>query len=76
MPARLRIVLFCLVSQVALAESPQQFAAIGDVRVGYRTAGTLNADKPNLIVLPTWFSGSNREAWKVEAIVNAFLQEN
>ncbi|MGK2924918.1 MAG: alpha/beta fold hydrolase [Lysobacterales bacterium] len=79
MPARLWIVLFCCLSQAAVAESPQQFAAIGDlrlvsgetlhdVRVGYRTAGTLNADKSNVIVFPTWFSGSSEELLRFDKI--------
>lgn len=47
----------------------QQFANIGDLklqnggvirqcRIGYRTFGTLNADKSNVIVFPTWASGT------------------
>lgn len=70
MAARIWLVLFCLLSLPALADSPQQFAAIGDlqlvsgqtlhdVRLGYRTAGTLNADRSNVIVFPTWFTGSS-----------------
>ncbi len=45
----------------------QQFAALGtcrlasgnmirDCRIGYRTFGKLNADKPNAILFPMWFS--------------------
>src|SRR6187431_3298539 len=48
--------------------SEQKFAALGDFRldsgatmrdcrVGYRTAGELNADRSNAIVVPTWFAG-------------------
>lgn len=79
MPARLCIILFCLLSQAALADSPQQIAALGDlrlvsgetlhdVRVGYRTAGTLNADKSNVIVFPTWFSGSSEDLLRFDKI--------
>lgn len=64
------IIVFCLLSRLALADSPQQMAAIGDlqlvsgetlydVQIGYRTAGTLNGDRSNLIVFPTWFTGSS-----------------
>lgn len=31
--------------------------SIADCRVGYRTYGKLNADKSNLVLWPTWFSG-------------------
>ncbi len=48
---------------------PLQFANIGDLRllsgeilydtsVGYRTSGQLNADLSNVIVFPTWFTGT------------------
>jgi homoserine O-acetyltransferase len=30
---------------------------IRDCRIGYRTSGTLNADKSNAILFPTWFGG-------------------
>ena len=61
------VLVFCCTA--AVAESEQQFASLGDlplesgeilqdVRIGYRIAGTLNADKSNIIVFPTWFSGS------------------
>lgn len=79
MPARFCIVLLCLFSHAALADSPQQFAALGDlrlvsgetlhdVRLGYRTAGTLNADKSNVIVFPTWFSGSSEDLLRFDKI--------
>lgn len=52
-----------------LAEQ-QQFAAIGDFklesgetirdcRIGYRTAGTLNAGRTNVVVVLTWFAGNS-----------------
>lgn len=79
MHSRHWIVLFFLVSHAALAESPQQFATIGDlalvsgetlldVRVGYRTAGTLNADQSNVIVFPTWFTGSSEDLLRNDKI--------
>jgi homoserine O-acetyltransferase len=50
----------------------QQFAALGDFkldsgevlrncRIGYRTFGQLNAEKSNLILIPTWAGGTTRE---------------
>src|ERR1017187_7111949 len=32
--------------------------AIRDCRIGYRTLGTLNADKSNIILFPTWALGT------------------
>ena len=51
----------------------QQFASLGDFklqsgevlrdcRIGYRTAGTMNAEKSNIIVIPTW-AGGKTEQW-------------
>jgi len=58
---------FCL---AAAAQPPQQFGKLGDFklvsgevirdcRIGYRTLGTLNADKSNVILYPTWFAGTS-----------------
>jgi homoserine O-acetyltransferase len=33
---------------------------IQDCSLGYRTLGTLNAEKSNIIVFPTWYSGSTQ----------------
>ncbi len=33
-----------------------------DCRIGYRTAGQMNADKSNIIVIPTW-AGGTTEQW-------------
>ena len=52
----------------AVAEGELQFANLGDLQlklggvipdcqIGYRTLGTLNADKSNVVLWPTWFSG-------------------
>lgn len=60
--------LFALV----VAGQAQQFAEIGnfqlengevirDCRIGYRTFGKLNADKSNVIVFPTWASGTTEQ---------------
>jgi homoserine O-acetyltransferase/O-succinyltransferase len=37
-------------------------AVIRDCRVGYRTFGKLNDDKSNVIVFPTWASGTTEQA--------------
>ena len=52
------------------ATPPQQYADMGDFKLesgetirefqlGYRTAGTLNADKSNAILWPTWLGGKS-----------------
>jgi homoserine O-acetyltransferase len=54
------------------AFAQQQFANLGDFklvngetirdcRIGYRTAGTLNADKSNAILVTTWFGGTSEK---------------
>ena len=79
MPSRLWIIVLCLVATGALADSPQQIAFIGDLllesgetlhncEVGYRTAGTLNADKSNIIVFPSWFTGTSGDLLADELI--------
>jgi homoserine O-acetyltransferase len=61
----------CGLSLVALAQQ-QQFANIGDLRlenggvirdcrIGYRTFGQLNADKSNVVVIPTWAGGTTEQ---------------
>ena len=63
------LLLVMLVAAPLRAEIEQQFAAIGDLelesgevlrdaRVGYVTAGELNADRSNVILFPTWFTGT------------------
>ena len=50
----------------------QKFASLGDFklesgevirdcRIGYRTFGTLNADKSNVVLFPTWASGTTEQ---------------
>lgn len=57
----------------APADSDLQFAQLGDFklqsgevirdcRVGYRTFGKLNADKSNVVLFPTWASGTTEQA--------------
>jgi homoserine O-acetyltransferase/O-succinyltransferase len=58
--------------QTAPAESAQQFAELGDLklqsgaviqdfRLGYRTVGKLNAQKSNAILWPTWLGGKSQD---------------
>jgi homoserine O-acetyltransferase len=69
------VVFVCLVvllySLTSFAQE-QQFANLGDFklesgevlrecRIGYRTFGTLNADKSNVILFPTWASGTTEQ---------------
>jgi len=79
MPSRHWIIILCLVATGTLADSPQQMASIGDLllesgetlrncEVGYRTAGTLNADKSNVIIFLTWFTGTSSDLLKYELI--------
>jgi len=79
LPLRILIFAACLTCASAVADSPQQMAAIGDlqlasgetllnVQVGYQTAGTLNEDKSNVIVFPTWFTGTAADFIKWEVI--------
>lgn len=72
MSSRALVCLLVLVATQAAGDevdAPQQMAAIGDlplvsgqtlydVEVGYRIAGTLNAERSNVIVFPSWFSGT------------------
>jgi len=63
----------CLLSLIAAAlAQQQQFANLGDIklqsgetlrdcRVGYRTYGTLNADKSKAILFPTWAGGTTEQ---------------
>lgn len=73
------VVAVLVVAPVALAQSlsaPQQFYNLGDLKLesgkvirdcnlGYRTLGTLNADRSNAVLFPTWFSGSSDDLLRV-----------
>ena len=72
-PLIVSIVLFtsCLVA-LAAEEPEQKFASLGDFRLengqeiknlklGYRTAGGLNAAKSNAVLFPTWFTGTTKD---------------
>lgn len=61
-----------LALQLVAVAQDQQFANLGDFklensrvirncRIGYRTFGTLNADKSNVIVVPTWAGGTTEQ---------------
>jgi len=61
-----------LLSALVARAQEQQFANIGDLklqnggviracRVGYRTFGTLNANRSNVIVFPTWAGGTSEQ---------------
>ena len=39
----------------------QYRATLRDAKLAYKTFGTLNADKDNVIVYPTWYSAQHRE---------------
>ena len=36
---------------------------IKNVKLGYRTMGTLNADKSNVVLWPTWFTGTSEDVF-------------
>jgi len=61
------IICLFLFLQQGFAENIQQFGAIGnlklqsgkilyDCKIGYRTFGSLNKEKSNAILFPTWFA--------------------
>ncbi len=61
-----------LIASCAAESNPQQFASLGDFklesgevirdcRIGYRTFGTLNADKSNVVLATTWFGGNTEQ---------------
>ncbi|HET6977051.1 MAG TPA: alpha/beta fold hydrolase [Pyrinomonadaceae bacterium] len=60
------------VSALFASAQEQQFANLGDFklanggvirncRIGYRTFGTLNSDKSNVVVVPTWAGGTTEQ---------------
>ena len=72
-------VLLTLAYSAVAANGDQQIASIGDLRlesgeiirdckIGYRTLGTLNAKKSNVIVMPTWFDGTSAGLLDYEVI--------
>ncbi len=74
MTIALRMAVLCLAVSFtsAIAAQEQKFAPLGDFKlqsgeilkdckIGYRTFGTLAPDKSNIIVLPTWASGTTEQ---------------
>jgi len=68
--ARVCVVVLC--TYLCASAQEQQFAKLGDFklesgevirdcRVGYRTFGTLNPDKSNVVLFPTWASGTTEQ---------------
>ena len=66
------LTLFSLTTSLALAQTEQKFAELGDFKLesgevirdcklGYRTFGTLNADKSNAVLFPSWFGGKSEQ---------------
>ncbi len=64
----------------------QHFADIGDlqltsgevlsnVRVGYATFGNLNADRSNVLVIPTWFTGTAEQLHEFKVIGSGSLAD-
>ena len=39
-----------------------------DAKLGYRSAGRLNADRSNVILFPTWFTGTTEELFTSDAV--------
>lgn len=73
---RVRFAVVALIFSFGIARAAQaqqlQFASLGDVklqsgevlrdcRIGYRTYGALNADKSNVILIPTWAGGTTEQ---------------
>ena len=72
LPLRIWFLFLSLVCSSAAADPTLQLASIGnlnlssgdtllDAKVGYRTAGTLNEDKSNVIIFLTWFTGTTED---------------
>lgn len=68
---RIKLVFFSLllITSLVVAQSKQLFAEIGDLKlesgeilddckIGFRTFGIANAEKSNVIIVPTWFGGT------------------
>jgi homoserine O-acetyltransferase/O-succinyltransferase len=72
-PARFAFsLLLCLFVTAAAAAQEQRFAGLGDFklesgevirdcRIGYRTVGQLNKDGSNVVLFPTWASGTSEQ---------------
>jgi len=80
------LVLAACAAGEAWAQPEQQMAAIGDlplvsgetlqdVKLGYRTAGTLNADRSNIVLFPTWFTGTTGQLFQFGKIGPGLLAD-
>lgn len=72
---KLMVAVFALlvtITSLAFAQSEQKFAELGEFKLesrdyihecklGYRTFGTLNAQKSNAVLFPTWFGGTSEQ---------------
>ena len=65
------IITILITTTVAQPQETQKYADLGDFplenrqvicecRIGYRTFGTLNPEKSNAVLIPTWFSGTTK----------------
>ena len=72
MSLSIRCLTVTILSALPVFSQAQQFAALGDfrlesgetirnLRLGYRTYGKLNADRSNVILWPTWFTGRTEQ---------------
>jgi homoserine O-acetyltransferase len=63
----------------SFSQSEQKFAHLGDFtttegklikdcKIGYRTVGELNANKSNVVLWPTWFTGTSEHVFSFGAI--------
>lgn len=43
-------------------------ATLTDAKLGYRTSGTLDAEKSNAILFPTWFTGTSEDLFTTGAV--------
>lgn len=76
-----------LASQAVAATAPQQFAQLGDLKLengatirdcalGYRTLGTLNAQRSNAVIFLPWHTGKSEEALALLGPKGLFNPEN
>ncbi len=65
-------ILLLVLSSISFAQKKQLFAEIGDLKLengetlydcklGFRTFGTMNADRSNIVIYPTWFGGTTSQ---------------
>lgn len=65
-----QLIIACFIVTSVIGQTEQKIATIGDLnttngatikdcKVGYRTIGTLNEDKSNVVLWPTWFTGKS-----------------